>query len=228
MTLWDVGMMIALWVALPYAALVSCVAGHVWRYRRDGFRGYLYGPHLDRAQRAGIAAVRTGFPIVFVVRVVEMVASGPHSRPDHGIQLMLAAIQIVAVPVTITGVALILIPPLISADVRHRVTPVDRLTLPLLAAALLSAVLVTFDGGSTDSRYRTAETLFTWARSVIALHPESAVMDHAPLLYQVRGLIVVLIIAVWPYTRLAGILIVPLLRVARQVAAVPYRSAPTV
>ncbi|MEV6099013.1 respiratory nitrate reductase subunit gamma [Nocardia sp. NPDC051981] len=221
-------MMIALWVALPYAAMLSCAVGHVWRYRRDGFRGYLYGPHIDRAQRAGIAAVRAGFPLVFLVRVVEMLASGPHSRPGHGIQLVLAAIQVVAVPVTIAGVALILIPPLIDADVRQRVTPVDRITLPLLAAALMSAVLVTFDGGSTDGRYRTAETLFTWARSLIALHPEPAVMSHAPILYQARGLIVVLIIAVWPYTRLAGILTVPVVRVVRQVAAAPYRSAPSV
>ncbi|MET8430524.1 respiratory nitrate reductase subunit gamma [Nocardia sp. NPDC004860] len=221
-------MMIALWVALPYAAMLSCAVGHVWRYRRDGFRGYLYGPHIDRAQRAGIAAVRAGFPIVFLVRVMEMLASGPHSRPGHDIQLVLAAIQIVAVPVTIAGVALILIPPLIDADVRQRVTPVDRITLPLLAAALISAVLVTFDGGSTDGRYRTAETLFTWARSLIALHPEPAVMDHAPILYQARGLIVMLIIAVWPYTRLAGILTVPVVRVVRQVAVAPYRSAPSV
>lgn len=54
--------------------------------------------------------------------------------------------------------ALILIPPLISADSRHRVTPIDRLTLPLLSAALLSAVLVTFDGSATYGRYRSAET----------------------------------------------------------------------
>lgn len=50
----------------------------------------------------------------------------------------------------------------------------------------------------------------------------------APLLYQARGLIVVVLIGVWPYTRLAGILSVPALRVLRQAVPPPYRSAPTV
>ncbi|WP_433590612.1 respiratory nitrate reductase subunit gamma [Nocardia sp. CA-145437] len=221
-------MIIAIWVVLPYAAVVSCAAGHLWRYRRDGFRGYLYGPHIDKAQRIGIAAVRTGFPVVFAVRVAEMLASGPHTRPEHDIQVLLSAVQIVAAPVTVAGVALILIPPLISADVRHRVTPLDRLTLPLLSAALLSAVLVTFDGSATDGRYRAAETLFPWARSLLNLHPDTSGMDHAPLLYQARGLIVVAIIAIWPYTRLAGILSVPTLRLLRQAVPASYRSAPTV
>ncbi|MGW4245218.1 respiratory nitrate reductase subunit gamma [Nocardia sp. NPDC004722] len=220
-------MMITVWVVLPYAAVVSCVAGHVWRYRRDGFLGYLYGTHLDRAQRIGIRAARAGFPVVFAVRVAEMLASGAHSRPDHGIQVVLAVVQVIAVPITLTGVALILIPPLISADVRHRVTPLDRLTLPLTAAALMSSVLVTFDGGSTDGRFRTAETLFTWARSLVALHPDPLAMTHAPAVYQVRGLILVALIAIWPYTRLAGILTVPALRLLRQLAPAPYRSATT-
>ncbi|MEU1204876.1 respiratory nitrate reductase subunit gamma [Nocardia sp. NPDC005825] len=221
-------MIIAIWVVLPYAAVVSCAVGHLWRYRRDGFRGYLYGPHIDKAQRIGIAAVRLGFPVVFAVRVAEMLASGPHTRPEHDIHVLLSAVQIVAAPVTVAGVALILIPPLISADTRHRVTPLDRFTLPLLSAALLSAVLVTFDGSATDGRYRAAETLFPWARSLLALHPDPSGMDHAPALYQARGLIVVAIIAVWPYTRLAGILSVPALRVLRQAVPAPYRSAPTV
>ncbi|MFE3099419.1 respiratory nitrate reductase subunit gamma [Nocardia tengchongensis] len=221
-------MMFAVWVALPYAAVLSCAIGHVWRYRRDGFRGYLYGPHIDRAQRIGIGAVRAGFPVVFAVRVSEMLASGPHARPEHNVQVLLWAAQIVAAPVTVAGVALILIPPLIAADSRHRVTPIDRLTLPLLSAALLSAVLVTFDGSATGSRYRAAETLFPWVRSLLVLHPDPTGMDHAPLLYQARGLIVVALIAVWPYTRLAGILAVPALRVLRQAVPQPYRSAPTV
>ncbi|MFE3195553.1 respiratory nitrate reductase subunit gamma [Nocardia sp. NPDC059240] len=220
-------MMITVWVVLPYAAVVSCVAGHIWRYRRDGFLGYLYGPNIDRVQHIGITAVRAGLPLVFIVRIAEMLASGPHSRPDHDIQVLLAVVQVVTVPITIVGVALILIPPLISADIRSRVTPLDRLTLPLTAAALLSAVLVTFDGGSTDTRFRTAETLFAWVRSLLALHPDPQVMSHAPAVYQVRGLIIMLLIAVWPYTRLAGIITVPTLRLLRQLVPAPYRSAPT-
>ncbi|MEC3957840.1 respiratory nitrate reductase subunit gamma [Nocardia sp. CDC153] len=203
------------WVVLPYAAVASCVVGHVWRYRRDGFRGFLYGTHVDGAQRVGVGAFRVGLPVVCAVRIAEAFASGPHSRPDAGVRVVLIVGQLVGVPLTVAGAVLILVPSLIAADTRGRVSPLDRMTLPLLAAALMSAILVTFDANSTDNGYRTAETLFVWARSLMVVHPDPAVMAHAPALYQCRALIVMLIIAIWPYTRLAGILFVPILRTLR-------------
>lgn len=205
-------MMYVLWVFLPCAALASCVTGHIWRYRHDRFLGYLYGPHVDRAQRFGSLAFRTGVPLLFVVRIAEVIASGPHSRSSGGTEVVLTVGQIIAVPLAMIGAGLILIPPLIAADTHTRITRVDRITLPVLAAALLSSVLITFDPYSTDSRYRTAETLFTWARSLVTLHPHPEVMQHAPTIYQARGLIVMLLIAIWPYTRLAGIFTVPVSR----------------
>ncbi|BAW06600.1 respiratory nitrate reductase subunit gamma [Nocardia seriolae] len=221
-------MAVVWWVVLPYAAAVSCVFGHVWRYRRDGFLGFLYGPHLDGAQRFGIRAFRCGLPVVFVGRVAEALASGPHSRPEGVIRVILVAAEAVSVPLTMAGAALILVPALIAPDAHARVTLVDRLTLPALIAALVSAVLVAFDANSTDNGYRTAETLFTWARSLVMLRPDIHAMQHAPALYQGRALIVMLIVAIWPFTRLAGILTVPAVRLARQVAQAPYRSASTV
>ncbi|UGT44998.1 respiratory nitrate reductase subunit gamma [Nocardia yamanashiensis] len=209
-------MMIALWVLLPYGAILSCVIGHLWRYRRDGFRGHLYGPHIDRAERFGIHAFRIGVPILFVARVTEVFAAGPDSRPEGGIRILIIVLQVVAIPLAMTGAALILVPPLIAADARRRVSAVDRLTLPVLVATVLSAMLVTFDATPGDGRYRSAETLFTWSRSVLTLHPQPAVMAHAPALYQARGLIVMLLIAIWPYTRLAGIFSIPAIRMLRQ------------
>ncbi|WP_067825146.1 respiratory nitrate reductase subunit gamma [Nocardia inohanensis] len=211
-------MMIALWVLLPYAAILSCVLGHLWRYRHDGFHGYLYGPHLDRAERFGIHAFRIGVPVLFVARVAEVFAAGPDSRPEGGIRIVLIALQLIAVPATMIGAALILVPPLIAADSRPRVSVVDRLTLPVLIATLLSATLVTFDTTPADGRYRSAETLFTWTRSLLTLHPQPEVMAHAPGIYQARALIVMLLVAIWPFTRLAGIFTVPALRLLRQTA----------
>ncbi len=212
-------MMYVLWVFLPVVAVVTCVAGHVWRFRRDRFLSCLYGPHIDRAQWFGSLAFRTGVPLLFAVRVTEVSVSGPHSRTGGGLSVLLTLAQAVAIPLAAIGAGLILIPPLITAEARPRITPIDRMTLPVLVAALLSSVLVTFDPYSTDDRYRTAETLFTWTRSLVSLHPNVEVMQHAPVIYQARGLIVLLLIAIWPYTRLAGIFTVPLLRVVRHAFA---------
>ncbi|MRH87734.1 hypothetical protein GFY24_09760 [Nocardia sp. SYP-A9097] len=214
-------MVYVLWVFLPAVALASCVVGHLWRYRRDRFLSYLYGPKIDRAQWFGSLAFRTGVPLLFAVRVTEVTVTGPHSRTGGLVDVVLTVLQCIVVPLAVIGAGLILIPPLITAEARPRITPIDRMTLPVLIAALLSAVLVTFDPYSTDDRYRTAETLFTWSRSLVTLHPDPAVMQHAPVIYQARGLIVMLLIAIWPYTRLAGIFAVPVLRVLRRVGGVP-------
>ncbi|MFE6864901.1 respiratory nitrate reductase subunit gamma [Nocardia sp. NPDC057668] len=208
-------MMYLVWVFLPCAALISCVAGHIWRYRRDRFLAYLYGPRIDRAQWLGSLAFRTGVPLLAAVRVIEMAVSGPHSRVEGTAYVLLMILQFIAVPLAIVGAGLILVPPLIAAESRPRVTPVDRITLPVLVGTMVTAVLITFDPNSTDDRYRTAETLFTWIRSLVTLQPNPEVMQHAPALYQIRGLIVMVLIAIWPYTRLAGIFTVPLLRLAR-------------
>lgn len=218
-------MMYVLWVFLPVAAVASCVGGHLWRFRRDRFLSYLYGPQIDRAQWFGSLAFRAGVPMLFMVRVTEVTVSGPHSRAGGGISALLTVTQSIAIPLAAIGAGLILIPPLITAEARPRITPIDRMTLPVLVAALLSSVLVTFDPYSTHDRYRTAETLFTWIRSLLTLHPNAQVMQHAPIIYQARGLIVLLLIAMWPYTRLAGIFTVPLLRVLRRSVAV-VRSWP--
>ncbi|WP_245721621.1 respiratory nitrate reductase subunit gamma [Nocardia crassostreae] len=216
--------MYVLWVALPAAALTSCVAGHIWRYRHDRFLGYLYGPHTDRAQHFGSRAFRIGVPLLFATRITEALASGPHSRPPAPIHLLITTGQLIAIPLAMTGACLILIPPIIAADPRPRITPIDRITLPVLATTLLTAVLITFDPYSTDTRYRTAEHLFTWARSLATLHPTPEVMHHAPTIYQSRALTLMLLIAIWPYTRLAGIFTVPLTRLLRHTATLPWQA----
>ncbi|MEV6768857.1 respiratory nitrate reductase subunit gamma [Nocardia sp. NPDC051030] len=210
-------MMYALWVVLPGLAVLSCLIGHVWRYRHDRFGSVLYGPHTDATQRVGMRAFRIGLPMLFFARVTEVFASGPHSRPEGSIKTVLTVFQLIGCPLAVIGAGLLLVPPLIAADVRVRVTPLDRITLPLMVAALISAVLVRFDPYSTDDRYRTAETLFAWVRSLLTLHPDPAVMQHAPLVYQARGLILMALISIWPYTRLAGIFAVPAVRLLRQI-----------
>ncbi|GAB4588146.1 respiratory nitrate reductase subunit gamma [Nocardia sp. IFM 10818] len=211
-------MVYLLWVVLPGIAVASCLAGHLWRYQHDRFLGYLYGPHADRAQRFGSLAFRIGVPLLFAVRITEALAAGPHSRATGVPAVILTAGQIIAIPLAMAGACLILIPPLIDADPRPRITSIDRITLPVLAATLLSGFLITFDPYSTETRYRTAEYLFAWARSLATFRPEPEVMQHAPAIYQARALILVLLIAIWPYTRLAGIFTVPLSRLYRRTA----------
>ncbi|MFI6173345.1 respiratory nitrate reductase subunit gamma [Nocardia sp. NPDC051052] len=225
-------MMSLLWIILPYSAFLSFIVGHLWRYRHDRFGWYSTGADTDRAQRIGATAFRIGMSGVVAARITDLIASGPHSRPDGSIYLTLTIVEIGALATATIGAVLLFVPDMIGTPARPAVSPLDRITFPMLVAGLLTWVAIKFDPNSTDTGYRTAETLFAWFRSLFTLHPDPGAMEHAPFIYQARGLVLMLFIAIWPYTRLASIIAEPAYRVARRLRsatpAVPGRelSAP--
>ncbi|MEV0295476.1 respiratory nitrate reductase subunit gamma [Nocardia sp. NPDC050710] len=207
-----------LWIVLPYAAFLSFGLGHVWRYRHDRFRDITTLTETDRAHRLGWMAFRTGFAVVITARLTDLIISGPHSHPTDALYAGLVLIEVAGVLAATGAAVLLFLPDLIAAPPRAGITPLDRLTLPALAAGLLSGVIVRFDPNSTANQYRTAETLFAWARSLVVLHPDTDAISHAPFIYQARGLILLLIIGIWPYTRLSGTFAGPIVRRARRFA----------
>lgn len=190
------------WIVLPYGAFLSFVGGHLWRARHDGFRRYTSGADLDQAERIGSTAFGIATSLIVVARIADSLTSAPPSPPQGGIYSSITIIEIIAIPPAVIGAALLVIPNLIAATGGRPITPLDRATLPTLAAVLLSGVIVRLD--SIHSESRSSQTLFAWFRSLLTIHPHADTMSHAPLLYQARGLILLLFVAIWPYTRLAG------------------------
>lgn len=199
------------WIILPYSAFLCFAVGQVWRFRRDRFAVMDVWTGDGRLDRIGTAACRYGIGTMLAARVLDVVFSGPHEHPHGAVRLIIDAIQVVGMPVAVAGAVLFIVPPMIADPNHGSVSPVDRLTLPVLAGVLMSWVAVEFDPGSRDGRSR-AETLFTWFRSLFTAHPNPDVMVHAPGLYQFRALMILLLIAIWPYTRLGGLFIGPLVR----------------
>ncbi|MBF6174449.1 respiratory nitrate reductase subunit gamma [Nocardia blacklockiae] len=198
-------MTVLVWIALPYCAFLSFVLGNVWRFRHDRFRPALTGPDTDRLERYGATAFRVGVLLVLAARITDVIASGPHDHPPDAVFAVLVAVEMTAGPTAAAGAVLLFLPSMISATNRPPVTPLDRMTFPVLTAVVLSGILVRFDPSSTDGNYRAAETIFVWTRSLFTLSPNTEVIAHASALYQSRALIVMLLVAIWPYTRLAGI-----------------------
>ncbi|PXX59729.1 nitrate reductase gamma subunit [Nocardia tenerifensis] len=210
-------MMSVLWITLPYSAFLSFLVGHLWRYRHDRFGWNNAFPETDRAHRFGATAFRIGLAGVIAARVTDMFASGPHSQPEGPIYLAITVVEICALAIASLGAVLLFVPDMIGSPARPVVSPLDRVTFPMLVAGLLTWVAIKFDPNSSDNGYRTAETLFAWFRSLFSLHPNPGAMERAPLIYQVRGLVLMLFIAIWPYTRLASIVADPVYRLARRV-----------
>ncbi|BCK53407.1 respiratory nitrate reductase subunit gamma [Nocardia wallacei] len=207
-------MPVLLWVVLPYCAVVSFVLGNVWRYRHDRFHPAGGGPDIDRLERYGANAFRLGTVLVLAARVTDVATSGPHDHPRGVLHAIPAGVEMVAGPTAAAGAVLVFLPPMIAGAYRAPVTPLDRLTLPVLTAVVLSGILVRFDPNSLDGNYRPAETLFAWARSLFILRPKPETMADAPALHRLRALTVLLLIGIWPYTRLAGIFAGPVVRYA--------------
>ena len=211
-----------LWIALPYGAFVSFVLGHAWRYRRDGFRSYTRYPEMDRSQRFGSTAFRSGVCLVVLTRLINVITAEPHARPSGVLHVVTTIVQIGGVATATIGAVLLFLPDLIAGPSRPVITPLDRITFPTLTAALLSGVIIEYDPTTVAREYRTGETLFAWFRSLVTIDPNPEAMQHAPLIYQARGLILLLVLGIWPFTRLAGIFAGPVVR--RILRAVPRET----
>ncbi|MFF0491587.1 respiratory nitrate reductase subunit gamma [Nocardia sp. NPDC004068] len=203
-------MSVLLWVVLPYSAFLCFLLGQVWRYRHDRFGAPELGPDAGRLERFGPTVFRLGVGGVVVGRVLELIGSQPRATGSlHGVATV---VEQVAQPLAVLGALMLLVPPLVGAVPRTVVSPLDRITLPVLAVAAFTRVAVNFAPTATGGGFHAADTLFVWARSLWALRPDPDSIAHAPLVFQARGLAILLLIAIWPYTRLGGTFAGPIVR----------------
>lgn len=205
-----------LWVALPYLALSSFVLGHVWRWRRDqfGWREFRSPMVEGRALRLGTPLVHLGVILVFVGHLVGLLiprgwtaALGISDGTYHWISI---AAGTVAGVVMLAGLVLLVARRGLRPAFRRATTPMDIVMYGLLLAVVLlgiwATVGVTMLGAGPD--YRT--TVAVWFRGVLLLRPDGALMAGAPLLMRAHTLVALVLVAVWPFTRLVHAWAVPI------------------
>lgn len=206
-----------LWVVLPYCAFVSFFVGHVWRWHHDRFDPGTSLGAAGRARAMGARIFGIGVLMVVGVRITQaLTITDEDSRPARAVCWTIAGVEMVALPASIIGAMILLLPTVLSAEPRRVVTPLDRITIPVLLAGVTSGVIVDLAPDPFTSANHAAATLFVWFRSLFTVRPRPDVMVHAPLLYQIRGLIVLLMIGIWPYTRVACVYGDPLVRLSRK------------
>jgi nitrate reductase gamma subunit len=214
-----------LWVVLPYSAFALFVAGHIWRFRRDRFRSDRLAPGTRRIERSGAWMFRAGILVVIAARLLVMSFPAMRTQPYRTPHMSVVVLELLGVSLTITGAVLLAVPHMIAGTQPQLISRVDRLTVPILAITLLSGLMVQFGSDAYLGEYRSAGTLFLWFPSLLTLHPQPDAMQAAPAPYQFRGLIIMLLIAIWPYTRLCGTLSGPVLYLAGRLyrTVEPYR-----
>lgn len=202
-----------LWMTVPYIALTSFVLGHIWRYRTDQFGWTTRSSQIyeSRLLRLGSPLFHFGILGVFGGHVLGVLVPASWTSAvgisDHAYHLLAVTAGSLAGFAVIAGLAILLYRRVRVPEVRKATTRNDKLMYLLLAGALLTGMLNTLTNVFAAYNYR--ETVSPWFRSLFSVHPMPELMAGAPWTFQAHVLVVLALLAVWPYTRLVHMFSAP-------------------
>ena len=197
-------MSVLLWIILPYCCFASCLIGTGWRYRRDRHDAGRAPRGESRAHAVGTQLVGWGMWAVIASRVMDLLTDSPAAPTPLGGAVM--GVQLAGGVTALSGAAMLLAPRVTQPRGKPRTGPLDRLTVPLLLAGVVTGITIVSGPFSIVDSDGPAQTLFPWFRSLFGAHPEYETMRQARVVYQIRAMVVLALIAVWPYTRLGGVI----------------------
>lgn len=213
---------VLLWAVLPYVTIAVFVVGLVWRYRYDAFGWTTRSSQLYERRLLRIASplFHLGFLAVIVGHVVGLLipqewteALGVSESTYHA---MAVGLGLVAGAATLIGIALLVyrrrtVGPVFAATTRN-----DKTMYVFLVGAICLGVLTTLVGaGVIGEGHNYREDVSPWFRSIFLLNPQPELMAGAPSSFQVHAVAGLLLIALWPFTRLVHAFSAPLAYVTR-------------
>jgi nitrate reductase gamma subunit len=205
-----------LWMTLPYVALISFVVGHIWRYRHDQFgwttrSSQLYESRLLRLGSPlfhfGLLAVLGGHMLGIGIPASWTAALGVSEFTYHLISVSFGTLSGLA---TVAGLAILLYRRATVTAVRKATTTIDKIMYLLLSATIVTGMLNTVGSNLIGGGYDYRETVSPWFRSLFTLAPRPQLMVGIPVSFQIHALIVLVLLAGWPYTRLVHVFSAPL------------------
>jgi nitrate reductase gamma subunit len=220
-----------LWMTVPYVAFTSFVVGHIWRYRHDQFgwttrSSQMYESRLLRLGNPlfhfGLLAVLFGHVLGILIPASWTAALGVS---EHAYHLMSVSFGTLSGLVTVAGLAILLYRRVTVSAVRKATTTNDKVMYLLLTAAVVTGMLNTVGSNLIGGGYNYRETLSPWFRSLFTQSPQPELMVGIPINFQVHNLVVLALLAIWPYTRLVHVFSAPLGYLVRPY--VVYRSRDT-
>ncbi|MGW4533433.1 respiratory nitrate reductase subunit gamma [Nocardia sp. NPDC004340] len=220
----------ALWLMLPYIAFTSFVLGHLYRYRTDQFGWTTRSSQIHESRLLKLGSPLFHFGMLGVIGGHVMGVLIPESWTDaigvseEAYHLVAVSAGSVAGLAVIIGVAILAYRRLTVSAVRQATSVNDKVMYVLLTAALVTGLLNTWGSNLLWGTYNYRETVSPWFRSLFTLHPEPELMVGTPWTFQLHGLVVLALIAFWPYTRLVHMFSAPVGYLVRPY--VVYRSKP--
>ncbi|MGH9065152.1 MAG: respiratory nitrate reductase subunit gamma [Acidimicrobiales bacterium] len=196
------------WVILPYAALLTFVIGHIWRYRYDQFGWTSRSTELQerRALKWGSPLFHYGAFAAIGGHILGILVPESATRalgiPEVVYRQFAAIAGTVAAVAVIVGVLILAGRRLFVARVRSTTSPVDWVALILLAIIIGLGIAETVGVELLGSHYNYRTTVSPWFRSLFSGAPDARAAMSAPLLFQVHVICAWVLIGVWPFSRL--------------------------
>lgn len=230
-----------LWIVVPYACLAVFVGGHVWRWRHDQFGWTTHTSQLleSRILRLGSPLFHLGVLGVIAghalgLLVPESLTTAMHIPEGlyHGVAVWGGALTGTMV---VVGLALLIARRFAGPRrVRRTTTRMDRVLYVAMAAMVVLGMWETVGVNLLGAGYDYRQTVAVWFRSIFWFSPDTALIAHAPLVYQLHAVGGFLFLALWPFTRLVHVWSAPLAYLWRPYvvyrarrAVVPAQPSPT-
>jgi nitrate reductase gamma subunit len=123
---------------------------------------------------------------------------------------------------TVAGLAILLYRRITVPAVRRATTRIDKVMYTLLTAAILTGMVNTIGGNLIGGGYDYRATVSPWFRSLFTVSPHPELMATTPISFQIHNVLVLVLLGIWPYTRLVHVFSAPLGYLTRPY--VVYRS----
>lgn len=219
---------LALWVALPYAAIAVFVVGHVWRYTRDQLTWTTRSTQLleRRLLRPGVLLFHLGMLAVLGGHVLGILVPASATEAVGISEDLYHAVSVTAGTIAgtmmLAGFAILLYRRERVPRVRATTTRIDRITYLLLGAMIVLGMVATVGENLLGGGYDYRSTVAPWFRGVLTLSPDPDLVTQAPVVYQVHAALAWLLFALWPFSRLVHAWSVPIAYIGR--SPILYRA----
>lgn len=219
---------LALWLVIPYACITTFIVGHIWRYRRDQFTWTTRSTQLLERKllrvgallfHLGLLAVIGGHVLGILVPAQVTEALGIPESTYHAVSVTAGTSAGLAMT---AGFLVLLYRRLTVPRVSQSTTPIDRLVYFVLLVAIVTGMWATIGVNLLGGGYDYRESVGPWFRGLFLFNPQPELMTGAPLIYQVHALTTMLLLAIWPFSRLVHAWSVPLTYIRR--SPILYRS----
>jgi nitrate reductase gamma subunit len=199
---------VLLFLVIPYVCLTTFVVGHVWRYRHDQMTWTTRSTQLleSRWLKRGVILFHVGMLAVMFGHVVGLVipeaATEAVGISEHTYHTMAVGSGLVAGLVMVVGFVILLVRRLTIPRIRKTTAGTDHATYALLLIAMVTGMWCVIGENIIGNGHNYRETVSPWFRGLFLMNPQTDRLLEAPLIYQVHALSTMLLLGLWPFSRL--------------------------